>query len=409
MSMLPIADHALLSDCHSAALVSRAGSVEWLSFPRFDSPSIFGRLLDDDAGHWSITPAGQFEATRRYADRTMVLETTFSTPSGTAVLTDALAIGPDNTGHELGKGAPRLLIRSRDGGRGRGHVRRLVRAATRIRAAVPAARRRARRGDGTGRRGVAGAIDPGDAGHRRVDGVRQCHRLPPARRSSFGLHRSTLEQQPAHVWSQDELHARLEATVAGWQSWSELHQNYAGPWAELVHHSGRVLQALTYQPSGAIVAAATTSLPEGHRRRAQLGLPLHLGAGRVVHDGRVVGRRLPRRGERFLRLPRDGGGRVARQRRPAADHVRGRRRARPVRADVAASDGVEEQRPGARRQRRLEPAASRCLRRAARRRTPAARPDRRHRRRHPRVPHRLRGRRDGSLARAGPGHLGGAR
>ena len=61
MSSTPIADHALLSDRHSAALVSREGSVEWLCFPRFDSPSVFGRLLDDEAGHWSIRPAGDFQ------------------------------------------------------------------------------------------------------------------------------------------------------------------------------------------------------------------------------------------------------------------------------------------------------------------------------------------------------------
>src|SRR5919197_428063 len=74
MSRLPIADYALLSDCHSAALVSRAGSVDWLCFPRFDAPSIFARLLDDGGGHWSVTvPAAT--ATRRYADQTMVLET----------------------------------------------------------------------------------------------------------------------------------------------------------------------------------------------------------------------------------------------------------------------------------------------------------------------------------------------
>jgi alpha,alpha-trehalase len=64
MSSTPIADHALLSDCHSAALVSRQGSVEWLCFPRFDSPSVFGRLLDDEAGHWSIRPAADFRVTR---------------------------------------------------------------------------------------------------------------------------------------------------------------------------------------------------------------------------------------------------------------------------------------------------------------------------------------------------------
>ena len=92
MSSTPIADHALLSDCHSAALVSREGSVEWLCFPRFDSPSIFGRLLDDQAGHWSIRPVGDFQATRRYLDQTMVLETTFSTPSGSVTVTDALAL-----------------------------------------------------------------------------------------------------------------------------------------------------------------------------------------------------------------------------------------------------------------------------------------------------------------------------
>ena len=75
MSTTPIADYALLSDRHSAALVSRDGSIDWLCFPRFDSPSIFGRLLGDEAGHWSIRATSATEVTRRYLDRTMVLET----------------------------------------------------------------------------------------------------------------------------------------------------------------------------------------------------------------------------------------------------------------------------------------------------------------------------------------------
>src|SRR3954470_2219849 len=112
MSNVAIAAHAMLSDCHSAALVTSDGSVDWLCFPRFDSPSVFGRLLDDAAGHWSIRPAGEDTSTRRYLDRTLVIETTFRTPTGTAVLTDALATGPDNRGHALGRGAPHLLIRS---------------------------------------------------------------------------------------------------------------------------------------------------------------------------------------------------------------------------------------------------------------------------------------------------------
>src|SRR5262245_9193141 len=115
MSDVPIADHAILSDCHAAALVTTDGSVDWLCCPRFDSPSIFGRLLDHTAGHWAIRPSGAFTSTRRYIDRTLVLETTFRTATGTMTLTDTLAMGPDNLGHALGRGAPHLLIRSLTG------------------------------------------------------------------------------------------------------------------------------------------------------------------------------------------------------------------------------------------------------------------------------------------------------
>ena len=79
----------------------------------------------------------------------------------------------------------------------------------------------------------------------------------------FALHRSTLEETPARVWSDTELAEAMDETVAAWRSWSALHQTYEGPSRDLVHTSGRVLQALKFQPSGAIVAAATTSLPEG--------------------------------------------------------------------------------------------------------------------------------------------------
>jgi GH15 family glucan-1,4-alpha-glucosidase len=100
MSDLPIADYALLSDCSSAALVSRGGSVDWLCFPRFDSPSIFGRLLDDAAGHWSIRPTGDAEIARRYVDGTMLLETTYTSPTGTATVVDGLAVGRNERGHD---------------------------------------------------------------------------------------------------------------------------------------------------------------------------------------------------------------------------------------------------------------------------------------------------------------------
>ena len=76
MSSEPIADYALLSDCSSAALVSAARSVDWLCFPRFDSPSVFGSLLGPDTGFWSIRSAGESSTRSRYLDPTMVLETT---------------------------------------------------------------------------------------------------------------------------------------------------------------------------------------------------------------------------------------------------------------------------------------------------------------------------------------------
>jgi GH15 family glucan-1,4-alpha-glucosidase len=87
-------------------------------------------------------------------------------------------------------------------------------------------------------------------------------RLRPGQTAAFALaHRSSWEAAP-RPWSQEEIERRIDDTVKAWRTWSGLHQNYEGPWRELVHHSGRVLQALTFQPTGAIVAAPTTSLPE---------------------------------------------------------------------------------------------------------------------------------------------------
>jgi GH15 family glucan-1,4-alpha-glucosidase len=262
MSSTPIADHALLSDRHSSSLVTTSGSIDWLSFPRFDSPSVFGRLLGERAGYWQIAPAGQWTSTRSYIDRTMVLQTTFTTATGTLVLTDMLAMGADNGGHRLGHNVPHLLVRRvectdgavdididyeprpeyglivpllspvDDGVTARGGAEWLV-----LTCPVPLEL------SGSGARGRA-TVRAGDTLH-------------------LALHRSTLEQTPAHVWSQQSLAAEIDNTVGAWRSWSELHQAYDGPWADLVHHSGRVLQALSFQPSGAIVAAATTSLPEG--------------------------------------------------------------------------------------------------------------------------------------------------
>ena len=262
MSNTPIADHALLSDCHSSALVDTGGSVEWLTFPRFDSPSVMARLLDDGGGHWAIRPTGEFASTRRYLDATMVLETTFRTASGTVVLTDALVMGPDNEGHRLGKDAPHILVRSATCESG--EVEMEVSYAPRPEYGLVVPLLSEVPGGVTARGGaewlvlstpVPLSLSAG-SGSGRV-------RMSAGDTLRFALHRSTLEEEPAHVWSDAQIRELLDRTVAGWRSWSELHQAYDGPWKDLVHASGRFLKALTFQPSGAVVAAATTSLPEG--------------------------------------------------------------------------------------------------------------------------------------------------
>ena len=242
--------------------VSRDGSIDWLCFPRFDSPSVFARLLGEQAGHWSVRAPGASAVTRRYLDRTMVLETTYRTATGTAVVVDALAMGEGNRGHDLGRDAPHVLLRQVTCSSGEVEID--LQYAPRPEYGL-----------------VAPLLDPVDGGlvatggadvmilsHRvplAVDGSSASGRLVlrQGERAGFALdHKKRADAGVARVWSEAEVAARLDDTVSAWQSWSRLHQAYVGPWRDLVHHSGRVLQALSFQPTGAICAAATTSLPE---------------------------------------------------------------------------------------------------------------------------------------------------
>src|SRR3954447_3217379 len=262
MSRTPIAQHALLSDRHCSALVDTAGSVEWLSFPRFDSPSVFGRLLGEDAGHWSVRPTGSFRSSRRYLEHTLVLETTFTTDTGVLVVTDLLGMGEDNGGHHLGTKVPHLLVRRAACIAGMVEVEVDYRPRPEYGLIVPLLG--GVDGGVTARGGaewlVLTAPVPLDLGAGRATGRAG---MTAGDTLHFALHRSTLEQTAARGWSKQELADVVERTVAAWTSWSQLHQGYDGPWADLVHLSGRVLQGLSFQPSGAVVAAPTTSLPEG--------------------------------------------------------------------------------------------------------------------------------------------------
>jgi GH15 family glucan-1,4-alpha-glucosidase len=261
MDSLPIGDYALLSDCRSAALVSRDGSVDWLCFPRFDGPSVFCRLLDPAGGHFAIRPAGRFQVSRRYVDQTMVLETTFTSAGGTAVLTDALAVGRNERGHHLGTRSPSVLLRRF--ACIRGEIEAEVSYAPRPDYGlihpilVPVSGGLAARG-GAVRLLLSTSAGFGVEGATATARIR----LSAGQAAVFALgHGGTAD--PALVpLTAEEITARLEDTIEGWRSWSGIHQNYEGPWQELVHHSGRVLQALTFAPTGAIVAAPTTSLPE---------------------------------------------------------------------------------------------------------------------------------------------------
>ena len=114
-SSQPIANYGLLADCNSAALVDSDGSIDWLCLPRYDSDAIFARLLDPDAGHWSIRPVQSYTATRRYLPGTLVIETVFTTETGEVRLTDAMAFAEGQRGHDLGYDAPHELLRSVEG------------------------------------------------------------------------------------------------------------------------------------------------------------------------------------------------------------------------------------------------------------------------------------------------------
>jgi GH15 family glucan-1,4-alpha-glucosidase len=261
MSHLPIADYGLISDCRSAALVSTGGSVDWLCFPRFDGPSVFGRILDERAGHWSIKPTADFTSERQYLDDTMLLETTFTTAAGSVTLTDGLAVGRNQRGHELGHGATCALLRKLTGVEG--SVELELEFAPRPEYGL-----------------ILPLLEPVDGGVQTKGGpdvmrlsatvpleideftVRARFTVRVGDVRGFALQHASTSEPPPRPWNQDEIVDRLDDTAEAWRTWSGLHQNYKGPWVDLVRQSGRVLYALTYFPTGAIVAAPTTSLPE---------------------------------------------------------------------------------------------------------------------------------------------------
>jgi alpha,alpha-trehalase len=257
----PIADYGLLADCNSSALVDRAGSIDWLCLPRYDSDAIFARLLDPNAGHWSIRPAGSFTAKRRYVRGTLVIETTFTTDTGTVRLRDAMAFAEGQRGHDLGYDAPHEVLRGVEGVSG--EVALVMELAPRPEYGLIMPLIRLQDGGartfGSGRLSVRSAVplEVADATMRAAFTVHAGDQLGFSLRWASPEDREAPEPTPA-----GRVMERIQDTVEAWRSWEAEHDVYHGEHHDLVQHSARVLKGLTYRPTGAIVAAPTTSLPE---------------------------------------------------------------------------------------------------------------------------------------------------
>src|SRR5438445_9921900 len=257
----PIADYALLADCSTAALADRQGSIDWLCLPRYDSPAVFARILDPEAGHWSIRPAGDFTTTRRYLPGTLVLETIFETDDGVVDLTDALVFAEGQRGHELGHDAPRELLRLIQGLSGRVTLAMELVPRPEYGLVHPLFRRTE-----SGGRTFGGpnqiAVCAGIPFELEGSTMRATVEIGEGDSAGFAMRWVPPEGNGAPPTAADQVAHRIEDTVAGWRSWEGDHDIYEGPHRDLVRMSARVLKGLTYRPTGAIVAAPTTSLPE---------------------------------------------------------------------------------------------------------------------------------------------------
>jgi GH15 family glucan-1,4-alpha-glucosidase len=258
----PIGDYGLLADCNSAALLSRDGSIDWLCLPRYDSPAVFSRILDPDAGHWSIRPAGPFSAERRYLPGTLVIETTFRTDDGEVRVRDGMAFAEGHRDHDLGTNLPHEILRSVEGVSGRVALEMELAPRGEYGLVVPLFR--AEEGGG---RTFGGpnriAVRAGAPVEVTDSTMRSSFELGEGQQVGFSMRWAPVESaEPPRPTPAEEVAARLEDTIEGWRSWEAEHDIYEGPHKELVRMSSRVLKGLTYRPTGAIVAAPTTSLPE---------------------------------------------------------------------------------------------------------------------------------------------------
>jgi GH15 family glucan-1,4-alpha-glucosidase len=258
----PINDYAFIGDCRGAGLVSRDGSLDWLCLPRFDSPSVFAAVLDaQNGGRFVVRPIGVFRTERRYLANTNVLETVFRTPGGSCVLRDLMSVSSeeDKRAHPTPE---QEVLRELEGLEGEVEVEILYGPRPGYGRVRPRLEQREALGlwceiDGaalvlcselplelTGGDGIARGVA------RIRSGERRC----------LSLTYST--EAPAVVPPLGEVaRERIERTIRWWRNWAD-RCTYEGPYRDAVVRSALALKLMTYAPSGALVAAPTTSLPE---------------------------------------------------------------------------------------------------------------------------------------------------
>jgi GH15 family glucan-1,4-alpha-glucosidase len=251
----PIEDYAAIGDGRTVALVSRRGSIDWLPLPDLNSDSIFAAILDADrGGRFVLQPSVPFEANRRYVKDTNVLETTFRTREGVVRLNDLMTL-PDS-----GLPPPRELVRRVEAIGGAVPMQWQV--VPRFRYGAASCRLGRRAGVPVADAGAdAIAVSSWDAGEAEIeeDEVRGRFEARPGAPALIAL--SFAQDEPLILPSRVEVEARSQATPRTWRGWTES-LTYSGPWRDDVLRSALALKLLLHVPSGAVAAAATTSLPE---------------------------------------------------------------------------------------------------------------------------------------------------
>ena len=329
----PIADYAFLSDCETVALMAPSGNVEWMCLPRLDGPSVFGSILDRDAGGFRLGPADVVvPAGRRYVPGTNVLETTWQTRMGWLIVRDAPVGGAvARRGRALAHAPPRPTDDDAE------HV--LIRKVFCVQGTVELQLdcepnfdygRAGAQWEYTGE-GYNEAVATAEGSDIRLKLTTDLRIGFEGRRARA---RHTLREgevaYAALSWSEhsapsdfEEASKRMLRTEEFWRQWLNHGLFPDHPWRVYLQRSALTLKGLTYAPTGAMLAAATTSLPGDARRRAQLGLPLQLDPRLHVHALGPLHPRLRLGGERLLllRRRRRGGGRGG-----PPDHVRDRGR-----------------------------------------------------------------------------------